>query len=458
MADRYDVIIAGARCSGASLGIHLARAGVKVLIVDAAKLPSDHVLSTHYLHPSGLDELDNLGVGDVVRTAAPATRQFAIAADASRVLVTYPDGRAGRSVRRFKLDRWLQEAAIAAGVEIRDRCRVVELLRSQDRVSGVVVETPGRREAISAPLVVGADGQHSSVAELAGVEEYLGFDMTRGGYWFYWPAPPAWRNRDYQMLLAWTGDGLRYAFQTDDDLLLLVAAPPLAEARSWGRDYRSKYMQYLLASEHTADLVEGNQPIEPGAGFLKGRFFYRRAVGAGFALVGDAGNFKDVVTGHGMTDALLGARWLAEAILDGRPEAFEVYWRRRDAQTLPLYFDARRRGAVGANTPLLRLVIERAGRHRRLADRFGLVSERRISPTAAFSRSRILAWVLAAALRGRPSLIASFLKTGREFAGEGAEIRERRLLLRRAEAALAGTAPQLPPSSPPTRKRLPAGT
>jgi flavin-dependent dehydrogenase len=52
--------------------------------------------------------------------------------------------------------------------------------------------------------------------------------------------------------------------------------------------------------------------------------FLRRAWGPGWALVGDAGYFKDPITTHGMTDALRDAELLVDAILEalgGAPEA-----------------------------------------------------------------------------------------------------------------------------------------
>jgi len=43
--------------------------------------------------------------------------------------------------------------------------------------------------------------------------------------------------------------------------------------------------------------------------------FFRRAYGPGWALVGDAGYFKDPITSHGLTDALRDAELLARAIV-----------------------------------------------------------------------------------------------------------------------------------------------
>ena len=69
---RYDVVIVGARCAGATLATFLARAGASVLLLDKDRLPSDQILSTHTIHPPGLDVLD-VGVGDAVRAVAPPT-------------------------------------------------------------------------------------------------------------------------------------------------------------------------------------------------------------------------------------------------------------------------------------------------------------------------------------------------------------------------------------------------
>ena len=44
--------------------------------------------------------------------------------------------------------------------------------------------------------------------------------------------------------------------------------------------------------------------------------FVRRSWGPGWALVGDAGYYKDPITTHGMTDALRDAELLADEVLE----------------------------------------------------------------------------------------------------------------------------------------------
>jgi hypothetical protein len=72
MRDRYDVAIVESRCAGAALAAYVARAGIRVAAFDRDPMPSHCVLSTHAIHPPGMDVLDGLGVGARVRETTPA--------------------------------------------------------------------------------------------------------------------------------------------------------------------------------------------------------------------------------------------------------------------------------------------------------------------------------------------------------------------------------------------------
>jgi 2-polyprenyl-6-methoxyphenol hydroxylase-like FAD-dependent oxidoreductase len=70
---------------------------------------------------------------------------------------------------------------------------------------------------------------------------------------------------------------------------------------------------------------------------------FRRPFGDGWALVGDAGYLKDPSTAQGISDALVHAEWLADAVDDGlsgrRPlsQVLAGYAQRRDGEVLPMY-------------------------------------------------------------------------------------------------------------------------
>lgn len=69
----YDVIVVGARPAGAATAMLLARRGLKVLVVDRARFPSD-TLSTHQVQPAGIDRLCRWGLlGRLLAAGTPAT-------------------------------------------------------------------------------------------------------------------------------------------------------------------------------------------------------------------------------------------------------------------------------------------------------------------------------------------------------------------------------------------------
>ena len=65
--------------------------------------------------------------------------------------------------------------------------------------------------------------------------------------------------------------------------------------------------------------------IEPVRGFGGHRGFIKVGTGPGWALVGDAGYFKDPLTAHGITDALRDAELLTRATMRGTTAAWAEY-------------------------------------------------------------------------------------------------------------------------------------
>jgi flavin-dependent dehydrogenase len=72
-------------------------------------------------------------------------------------------------------------------------------------------------------------------------------------------------------------------------------------------------------------------------GFAGHPGFLRPAWGPGWALVGDAGYFKDPITAHGISDALRDAELVARAVLSGTDEALAHYQAVRDDLSVPLF-------------------------------------------------------------------------------------------------------------------------
>ncbi len=418
-----DTLIVGARCAGATLAIHLARAGKRVLAIDANNLPSDQPLSTHFVSPRGMALLDELGLGNKVRSFAPPVPSMMFGADNALGRIVYPAGGSCSSPRRIDLDAVLLDEARSCGAEVRIRTKLVALLREGERVTGAVVEHAGVREEIRAQIVVGADGPHSSTAQLVAAEEYHGYDCPRALYWAYWPKP-AWFDDDPRYMGGAMncnfGDDIVIIFPTNRDLLLIGVAFPKTQLPEWKGKTLQKLQETLQRNPFTAPLSAG-EPASKVLGALNLRFFFRQAAGPGWALVGDAGLFMDPSPGFGITDALRDAAALGQAIIEGGDQALVRYWRHRDATSIDLFEYSRSRGALNHNNPLSRILYSKLAADPVLQARLFAVQNRERSPFAIFDFPDIMNWADEAVQRGEPGVgeaLEAMAQRGREVRAE----------------------------------------
>jgi menaquinone-9 beta-reductase len=437
----HDVVIVGARCAGATLATLLARAGASVLLLDSDRLPSDQVLSTHTIHPPGIDVLDKVGVGDAVRAVAPPTHIVRLRKNDAFIDVNFSDGRAEYCPRRRRLDGLLQDAAASAGAELLDRTRVTSLVRDGDRVAGVRAAAPsGQEHVFRGSLIVGADGRYSTVARQVEAEEYLAYDGPRAMYWGYWNAPAFWRTDPaypFGMYVANTDGHVRVIFQTDHDQLLIGSLPPTEQAMGWRADPEAALVADLASDSTTEPLIAGSAPDGQVRGTLKERYFFRRAAGNGWTLIGDAGHHKEFVIGDGITEALLQARSLAAAIAEGTDAALHRWWRARDVEALPYFFLGQDEGALGPPLEVQQVVFSHAVRTPALLARMAATMEHQLSPQETFPVRQVLWWTLGAAVRGSPGVLPEFVAMARRGSAIDRELRLRRRLLAEAEGLCA---------------------
>src|SRR5436309_3557801 len=151
----------------------LARSDHSVLVLDRNAFPSDRLASTHMVWHSGVEYLTRWGLLDrLAATGCPPMRNFKL--DLGELVLTGHAPPAGAvaeayAPRRLVLDDLLLSAAREAGAEVRTRCSVRDLIMENDRVAGVrFTDEHGAMQEARARLVVGADGEKSTVARLVG--------------------------------------------------------------------------------------------------------------------------------------------------------------------------------------------------------------------------------------------------------------------------------------------------
>ena len=338
-SQRYDVIVIGARCAGAGTAMLLARRGLRVLAVDRDRYGTD-TLSTHALMRGGVLQLHRWGILEGLRAAGTPTirsTSFHYADDVVDVQIKPQDGVDGLyAPRRTVIDKLLVDAARESGAEIAYRTRLIDLMRSPEgRVCGVHLrDSDGQDFRVAAELVVGADGMRSTVADLVGAERYRTARHATGSVFSYWSNTGIDGYHWYYRPGVSVG-----AIPTNGGLTCIFASVPQRRFQNEiSRDTAAGHQQVLRECDpDLAAVVGGAERVERYSGFAGQVGFFRQSCGPGWALIGDAGYFKDPLTAHGITDALIDCEFLAHAAVEGTERALADYQRARDARATGLF-------------------------------------------------------------------------------------------------------------------------
>ena len=178
MPERISVqcCIAGGGPAGMMLGYLLARAGVKVLVLEKhADFLRDFRGDT--IHPSTLEVMDELGLLEKF-LRLPHQEVYELNAQVGQTQLTIADFRYLPTRCRFiaLMPQWdflnflAEQAAGYPSFDLMMEAEVSGLIEESGRVIGVQANTPNGAVEVRADLIVGADGRNSIVREKAGLK------------------------------------------------------------------------------------------------------------------------------------------------------------------------------------------------------------------------------------------------------------------------------------------------
>ena len=350
-----DVIVVGAGPAGSSTAFFLAQRGADVLLLDRARFPRDKVCS-EYLSPQASRILEAMGALGKVEAAG--------AAQLAGMLVRAPSGESfrghfagahgfrgfrdsGLALRRTILDSILADRARAAGARVREDTRVVDLVRDdRGRVRGVVVaDAEGRRDTLTARLVVGADGLRSAVSRRLGLARRLRWPSRIALVAHY--SGVAGMGEIGEMHV----DRLGYLglAPVGNGLINVAIVVPVSRAKELAGARAEFFEEWIDDRPHLRERFVGARQMTPVR--VTGPFAsaVRRAWAPGAAVVGDAADFFDPFTGEGIYSALRGGELLSAFALESLAAA--------NADDAPLAaYDRARRAEFGGKWRLERLV------------------------------------------------------------------------------------------------------
>ena len=213
---------------------------------------------------------------------------------------------------------------------------VGDVLKGADgRVTGVIGHhADGRPFEVHAAHTIGADGVWSRVARAVGapIEQMA----TRASAFIYSHLPGInvgayewFYKQGVTAGIIPTNDGLACVFVATS-AERLRREPDRGTEAAWRRILGRAAPGLAERLDHRGEA--GPPRLFPGlTGYL------REAAGPGWALVGDAGYFKDPITAHGITDALRDAEILARVVASEGPGAVRRYQAERDELSLRLF-------------------------------------------------------------------------------------------------------------------------
>ncbi len=312
MSGRFDAIVVGAGPAGSVAALVLARGGARVALVDRASFPRDKACGD-VVGPRGVRLLETLGISV---PGAEAGAFELVAPSGRKVALPWPAAGAEYAagplvVRRRDLDGALRDAALAAGA--------VPVRASVRGLDGEAVLTDGA--SLSAPVVIGADGALSRVAQVAGLvhpaEALWGFalrgyverDVPRGRIDIF--SPPGQRPVP----------GYGWAFPSSGGGTNVGVGLGLRDRRDRGKLGAGLLADYLrlVWGEAAPELIDRRGGwLRMGLGgvtLARGRVL----------LVGDAAGLVNPLSGEGIAEAMLSGQTAAEAVLAGPEQAAERY-------------------------------------------------------------------------------------------------------------------------------------
>ncbi|GIM87004.1 geranylgeranyl reductase family protein [Salinispora arenicola] len=162
--DDADVIVVGAGPGGSATAYHLARHGVRVLLLEKTEFPREKVCGDG-LTPRAVRQLVRMGVDTSVEAGWLRNRGLRVIGGGLRLELDWPDLASfpnyGLVRTRLDFDDLLARQAVSAGAKLRTGVEVTgPTLDRAGRVVGVEAAVGPEREPVTfrAPLVVAADG------------------------------------------------------------------------------------------------------------------------------------------------------------------------------------------------------------------------------------------------------------------------------------------------------------
>lgn len=290
-----DLVVAGGGPGGLATGIHAAKAGLDVVVVERRPGPIDKACGEG-LMPHTVKQLEKIGVSP----HGKAFRGITYLDSTRSVRANFRSGE-GLGMRRTALSEALHDAASSAGVRI-VRGDIGEI--SQDASSVRCGDLRSR-------YLAAADGLHSPI------RRSLGLDLPSRGR-------RRWGIRRHFEIAPWSDTVEVYWAHDTEAYVTPIAEDSVGVAVLTSR--QGRFADHIAEFPALVARLSGvPHDSDRAAGPLRQRV--RSRTSGRVMLVGDAAGYVDALTGEGMGIAFGGAELLVNCVLADAPDDYDRQWR-----------------------------------------------------------------------------------------------------------------------------------
>lgn len=332
--EQCDVVVIGGGPGGSSAATVLARAGKKVVLLERERFPRFQIGES--LLPAGWEIWRRLGIAEKIEAEGFTVKQginfgmFNQKPEVVLLTAEYPEyfeKAYTYHVERARFDQLLLEHAAQCGVDVRQEWSVQDVLFEAGRAVGVVAAPKGGTpRELRASVVVDGSGRECLIARKLGWRRPHP-ELNKVSHFAHFAG--AWRRDPHEIVSV--GEVIEGSVTTDihtieggwmwyiplrNGITSVGAVLDARAAKSMGATPQERFDTAVARCANVREWLDGAEQVMDMHTISAIAYLNDRFCGDGFVLVGDAAMFVDPVFSAGVTLAMRGGVYAADAILD----------------------------------------------------------------------------------------------------------------------------------------------